>query len=53
MNIGTLIIWLGLWGMALLLAVAIGHFVTQSRWRRRADARSFDMMVEQYRRNRF
>jgi hypothetical protein len=53
MNIITLLLGFSLWIAALWLAVAVGHFVTQSRWRRRANARSFDMMVEQYRRNRF
>jgi hypothetical protein len=53
MNIIALVLWFGLWISALWLAVVVGQYVTQSRWRRRADARSFDMMVEQYRRDRF
>ncbi len=53
MTIIPLLLWLGLWIATLWGAVAVGHFFTQSRWRRRANARSFDMMVEQYRRTRF
>jgi hypothetical protein len=48
----TLLLVLGgiLWILLFVMAVQIGHWVTQRRWRRQAQDRAFDRMVEEYRR---
>jgi hypothetical protein len=38
------------WVLAFVAAVGIGHRVAERRWRRQAQDRAFDMMVEDCRR---
>jgi hypothetical protein len=50
MNTLVLILVGFVWISVFVAAVGIGHWVTQTRWRRQADNRAFDSMVEDYRR---
>ncbi|GAB4451559.1 MAG: hypothetical protein OHK0029_00970 [Armatimonadaceae bacterium] len=45
------VVWAGVWFALLWAVIAVVQLVVGSQWRRRAQARAFDQMVDRYRRS--